>query len=314
MKTVVVFLIALALALPAAADRTAAEMGPFQPNGVVALFTDYGPDSIDAGQLTGAALRKAADVRITVLSNAVPPFDVSGGSYLLVNTFTSFPKGTVFACNVGGNPDAKLMVMRTQTDHVFVAPDNGLLMLVAATHGAVELFEATNQALWQLSDIPSDLAVGPGVCGAVAAAIASGTPLKEAGEPLRMFQQLTLEPSRVEEGIGRGEVLFVDAHGNVITNMRQIHLRQLGIEPGGGASITIGGETTALDYVASPGDVPPGDRYMWINHFGCVTLGANGYSFAEAVGGAPHQPVAIESVPGEAPAETPEAPVQDAGE
>jgi hypothetical protein len=298
MKAVVTLLAVLVCALPALADLTAPEMGPFKPNGMVAVFTDYGADSLDAGQLTGAALRKAPDTRVAVLSNTVPPFDVVTGAYLLANSFTAFPKGTVLACDVGGDPEAALVVIRTQTDHVLVAPDNGLLTLVAAIHGAVEVYEVTNDKLWQLSDVQTGKAQGRSICGAVAAALASGTPLSEAGKAFHQFQQLTLEPSRVEGGTAKGEVLFVDTFGNVVTNLREAHLRQLGIEAGKGALVKFGEqEATGLDCVAKPGEVPPGDRYIWANHLGFVTLGANGQSFAAAVGGAAHEAVTVEAMP-----------------
>lgn len=303
MKTLSALLAIVVISLPAAADLTAAEMGPFKPNGLVVLFTDFGPDSLYAGEMTGTIYRKAPEARVAVLSNAVPPFDTAAAGHLLVNTFTAYPKGTVFACHVGGDPDPALIVLRTQTDHVFVAPDNGLLSLVAVTHGAVEVFEVKNDSVRRLSEIPTDLASGRGTCGAVAAALASGTPLSEAGRSFPMFKQVLPEPSRVEGGVARGTTLFVDAYGNILTNLRQSHLDQLGIEPGKGALVKAGETATGLDRVAVPGDVPPGDRYLWVNHLGLVTLGANGTSLAETLGVPPHAPVAIQAAPEQADTE-----------
>lgn len=296
MKTLSALLAIVVISLPAAADLTAAEMGPFKPNGLVVLFTDFGPDSLYAGEMTGTIYRKAPEARVAVLSNAVPPFDTAAAGHLLVNTFTAYPKGTVFACHVGGDPDPALIALRTQTDHVFVAPDNGLLSLVAVTHGAVEVFEVKNDSVRRLSEIPTDLASGRGACGAVAAALATGTPLSEAGRSFPMFKQVLPEPSRVEGGVARGTTLLVDAYGNILTNLRASHLDQLGIEPGKGALVKAGETATGLDRVAVPGDVPPGDRYLWVNHLGLVTLGANGTSLAETLGVTAHAPVTIEAM------------------
>ncbi|HNR33305.1 MAG TPA: SAM-dependent chlorinase/fluorinase, partial [Candidatus Hydrogenedentes bacterium] len=143
------------------------------PVGRVVLCTDYGVDSVYVGILKGVIYDKFPDARVDSLTNAIPPFDIEAGARILAEGCAVYPPGTVFCCVVdpGVGTSRKGVVLETDTGQVFVAPDNGLLTLVAERDGVRALHEIANAAIWREGALSSTFH-GRDIFGPVAATIA----------------------------------------------------------------------------------------------------------------------------------------------
>lgn len=264
------------------------------PNGLVILLTDYGADSIYVGTLKGAIYMKFPQARIDAITNAVPPFDVATGAYMLVEACREFPEGTTFCCVVdpGVGTERKCVVLATESGHVFVGPDNGLLSLVARKYGTVEVRECTNQALWREGRI-SHTFHGRDIFGPVAAALAGGTPLKDAGPTIKGLKELDSPEAQVEAGLIRGAVTYVDGYGNMITNITYEDLTGAGFKKHDVVEVVIGKTKFDAPLEETYSDVPKGARLGLVQSLGYLEFAVNMGSLGAEIKEEAHAPVEV---------------------
>jgi len=264
------------------------------PNGLVILLTDYGADSIYVGALKGAIYTKFPGVRIDTLTNSVPPYDVIAGAHLLAEGCKEFPPGTTFCCVVdpGVGAERKEIVLETNDGRFFVAPDNGLLSLVAKRNGIASLHEATNKALWREGAISTTFH-GRDVFGPVAAAVARGVALSDVGPEIKDMIALQDQESRVEGNVVHGKVIRIDDYGNVVTNISAEDLERIGLKPNDTAEITIGKERFVAPRKSTYSDVPKGERVLLVQSSGLVECAINLGTLAGAIGEGVHADVTV---------------------
>jgi len=263
-------------------------------NGLVVLATDYGTDSIYVGALKGAVYTKFPEARIDTLTNAIPPYDIVAGAYILAEASREFPRGTTFVSVVdpGVGTDRRAIALETRNGQFFVGPDNGLLHLVAERYGIKELREATNTGLWR-EGTQSSTFHGRDIFGPVAGAIAGGISFEEVGPPLESMVRLDLAASRIENNVAYGQIIRVDWYGNCITNITAEQLDSLRLRPGDLLSIQAGSHVYTAPFVNTYADVPVGSPVVVIQSFGLAELALNQDNLAERLAFNNHTEVAI---------------------
>lgn len=268
--------------------------GQVAPNGLVILFTDYGADSIYVGALKGAIYSAFPQARIDTITHSVPAFDVLSGACMLAEAAKEFPAGTTFCCVVdpGVGTPRKRIVLETRNGLRFVAPDNGLLTLVADQFGVAAMREATNTALWRPGEV-SNTFQGRDIFGPVAAALARGVPLADVGPELAALVRLDIQPPRIEDGVVHGVVTRADPYGNLVTNITPDMLAQLGLKLHDTALVTIGKSEFRAPLKPTYAAVPPGTRLLVVQSSGYVECAVNLGSLAEEIGEGAHAPVTI---------------------
>lgn len=285
------------IGMAAAAVLLAAGAGA-QPNGMVILLTDYGADSIYIGILKGAIYAKFPEAKVDSITNSIPSFDIVAGAYILAEACREFPAGTTF-CGIvdpGVGTSRRCIVLETKTGQRFVGPDNGLLSLVAQRDGVVHLREASNPALWR-AGIKSSTFHGRDIFGPVAASLARGVPIEEAGPELPEMVQLAITASRVENGMAYGSVVRADSYGNLITSITASDLDTLGAKLGDPMQITVGGAVFSAPYVSTYADVAEGEKLLLIQSMGLVECAVNKGNLAERLGAGLHADVTLRKKP-----------------
>lgn len=267
-------------------------------NGLVVMLTDYGADSIYVGAIKGAMYTKNPAVRIDAISNSVPPFDVLAGAYMLAEVCGEFPAGTTFCCVVdpGVGTPRKCIVLETNAGQRFVAPDNGLLSIAAERFGVKQIREAANTAFWRAGAMSSTFH-GRDVFGPVAAMLAGGEPLENAGPELKDLMRLEAAQARVGGGAAKGVVIREDTYGNLITNITAKDLEQLSIKPGETVQITIGKTCFDAPWKTTYADVPEGQKLVLIQSIGLLECAVNKGSLAKTTGEGLHAPVVLRKKP-----------------
>lgn len=263
-------------------------------NGLVIMATDYGTDSIYVGALKGAMYTKNPEVRIDTLSNAIPPYDILAGAYMIAEACDEFPMGTTFVCVVdpGVGTDRRCIVLETRSGQYFVAPDNGLLHLVAERFGIQEIREATNTALWR-SGIQSSTFHGRDIFGPVAAALAGGTALEEVGPALESMLRLDIPAPRIEENVVYGQIIRIDWYGNCITNIGSDEIDALRLRTGDLLRVQAGPHHYTAPFAGTYSDVPEGQPLVVMQSIGLTELAINQGNLAERLELEHHAPVAI---------------------
>lgn len=290
-----------ALALLAAVAPAAAQDAPpappaLQPNGVVALLTDYGADSLYVGMLRGAIAAKRIDVRTVDLTHSVPAYDILTGAFMLAEGCSAFPEGTVFCAVVdpGVGTDRRVLVLRTRKNQVFVAPDNGLLTVVAERDGVAEAREGVNRDLW--SDAESHTFHGRDIFGPLAAALAAGAPVASAGPDLPGFLRFEIPQARIRDGEIEGVVLRSDPYGNLVTNIPATLLAEADVRPDARLRVALGEETFEVPFKTTYSDVPAGERLALVQSAGFLELAVNLGSLAAETRADAKTPVALSPI------------------
>ncbi len=190
---------------------------------LIALLTDFGSLDPYVGVMKGVILARAPQTRLIDLTHEVPPGNLTAAAYLLRSSFPFFPVGTVFLCVVDpGVGSARKPIALKAGGHIFAGPDNGLFP--AALEGiplgpVVELRNPKHR----LKAVSSTFH-GRDVFAPAAAALANGVALSNLGPAVRKpVPGAVPKPIRTKSG-WRGEVIWIDRFGNLITNLGPSHV------------------------------------------------------------------------------------------
>jgi S-adenosylmethionine hydrolase len=209
-------------------------------SGIATLLTDFGTRDPYVGVMKGVMLGINPSLRIVDVTHEVPPQAVKPAAYLLASSYPFFPPGSVHVAVVDpGVGSARKALVARAAGHVFVAPDNGLLSEVIRAVSNWKAWEIAATAL-ALPAVSSTFH-GRDIFAPVAAHVSAGFPLEKIGPPPQALVMIPpLTPTRLPDGL-RGEVLWIDRFGNLVTTVRKQDLEEFA--PGGAwssASVTVG--------------------------------------------------------------------------
>ncbi|MEH1169182.1 SAM-dependent chlorinase/fluorinase [Micromonospora sp. CPCC 205539] len=182
----------------------------------ISLTTDYGLADGFVAACHGVIARIAPAARVIDVTHLVPPADVRRGAAVLAQTVPSLPVGVHVAVVDPGVGTARRSVALATPGGLLVGPDNGLLPDAAdALGGVTAAVELTNPA-WLAARVSTTFH-GRDIFAPVAARLALGVPLTEAGPPVDPAGLVRLPPPVVTPDAGGfiAQVLTVDHFGNV---------------------------------------------------------------------------------------------------
>lgn len=282
------------LALCACVLGVALGVGAAEPVGIVVYETDFGLKDGAVSAMRGVAMGVSRDLVLEDLTHEIPPFNIWEGAYRLNQTAAYWPAGTVFVVVVdpGVGTERKNLVLRTRSGHVFVAPDNGLLTLVAETLGIEEIREIDLAKNRLPGSETSYTFFGRDLFSYTGARLAAGqVAFADVGPALpgdivRIDYQ---RPTKVEgKVVGNIPVLDVQ-YGNVWTNVDRKTFESLGLAKGERAKVLIKDSVEQVwqgevPYVDTFGDVPEGEPLLYMNSLDDVSLAINYGDFASTFG------------------------------
>ena len=185
---------------------------------IVTLLTDFGWRDGYVGAMKGVLLSRCPDVRLVDLTHEIVPGDVAGAAYVLRQAAPYYPEGSVHLVVVDPGVGSKRRGLAARVNgRFFVAPDNGVL--TGVLEGQAEVYELRESGLWR--EDPSPVFHGRDVFAPVAAHLAAGGALSEVG-PSVPADGLVRASWPKPELVGdehRGEVVYVDRFGNLVTNL-----------------------------------------------------------------------------------------------
>ncbi len=193
-------------------------------NPVIALLTDFNWHNWYLGVMKGVILGINPKVRIVDLCHEVSSNDVREGSFILVNSYKYFPKGTVFLCvvdpGVGGK--RKNLIVKTER-YFFVGPDNGILSSIFE-EGKVQKVYHVEPGKYTL-ELHGSTFYGRDIFAPIATHLTLGVLPEKMGEELKSVLIVpAIKPFINEKGEISGRAVYVDAFGNIITNVGEKYL------------------------------------------------------------------------------------------
>jgi S-adenosylmethionine hydrolase len=169
--------------------------------------------------------------------------------------------------------DRNLIIMESEEGHYFVAPDNGLLTLVAKLEGIEKIVRITNRK-YMLKEI-SRAFHGRDIMAPAAAHLARGEPIERFGPKMKKIVRLDIEEPHAENGTIRGRIIFVDDFGNIITNIDEDILKKTDIEFGVEISVTFPSSNEMMLFSQTYGDVEVGKPLGIIGSSGFFEISVN---------------------------------------
>jgi len=241
-----------------------------QRSGLITLLTDFGQRDGYVAAMKGVMLSLHPPAQLIDLSHEVEPQNVYAGAFLLQAHYSYFPPGTVHLAVVDpgvGSERAALACLAG--NHFFVAPDNGLLDFCLDSSGrrAVRL---TQKKFWRKT--PSSTFHGRDIFAPVAAHLARGESLANLGEPFELQRRLPSLECRAVGKTLRGQVIYIDRFGNLISNITAQRLRAFSRNRP--VTITLAGHLIG-GLCKTYSDVPPDAPLTLIGSFGYLEIGVN---------------------------------------
>lgn len=195
-----------------------------QPNGTIALLTDFGLKDGYVAAMKGVILGIAPMARLIDITHGVEAQNIAEGAFLLQSVCPYYPDGTVYVAVVDPGVGTKRRALAIRTKHAyFIGPDNGLLASVvdAARHDpadTVEIIELTERRFWR-PHISSTFH-GRDIFAPVAAHLLADVPFEALGQPIdTIVPSVHAPPHRPAEGVVEGSIIHVDRFGNCVTNI-----------------------------------------------------------------------------------------------
>jgi S-adenosyl-L-methionine hydrolase (adenosine-forming) len=250
----------------------------------ITFLSDYGADDEFAGVCRAVIAKIAPDARVIDLTHGIRRHDVREGAIALANSLHFAPAGIHLAVVDPGVGTARrpVAVRAVEEDRVLVGPDNGLLSLAWQRLGgpveAVDLRESSFRL-----EPASATFHGRDLFAPVAAGLALGAELREAGEAVETDSLRTLEipapriwPDRIV-----AHVVRTDRFGNVALNVRHEDLAGGPLRLGEPLAVESAGERIDAAFARTFEDVGPGELLLYEDSSRGLALAINRGSAAE---------------------------------
>ncbi|MEP7259393.1 MAG: S-adenosyl-l-methionine hydroxide adenosyltransferase family protein [Flavitalea sp.] len=259
-------------------------------NRIVVFQSDFGLKDGAVSAMKGVCLGVSTDLQLYDLTHEIPAYNIWEAAYRLEQTVRYWPTGTVFVSVVdpGVGTQRKSVVLKTQSGHFIVTPDNGTLTLIGASLGIASLREI-NEAINRRKDSEKSYTFhGRDVYAYTAARLAAGAiSFEEVGAELPPeVVKIPFQQAKLEGRILKGTIAILDVqYGNLWTNIPADLFNQLKIKFGDKLQVTIYKQhkqvySGIMPYSQTFGEVAKGKPLAYLNSLLQLSFALNQGSFA----------------------------------
>ena len=209
----------------------------FAQNKIVVFQSDFGLKDGAVSAMKGVAMGVSPDLKLFDLTHEIPAYNIWEAAYRLEQTVEYWPAGTVFVSVVdpGVGTNRKSVVLKTNSGHFIVTPDNGTLTLVAQSLGIAELREIDEKINRRQGSERSYTFHGRDVYAYTAARLAAGVISFEQVGPVLPNEVVNIpfQKAKFENRKIRGTIAILDIqYGNIWTNIPDDVFKQLNVKTG----------------------------------------------------------------------------------
>ena len=258
-------------------------------SGVITITTDFGHKGPFASVMRGIIYSRFPEAKIVDLAHDIPPQWPPEAGFWVSRSYQYFPGGTVHLAIVDPGLGAERDILLVEYDeHIFVAPDNGLLGRLLAVANNAEVFKLDPDRLEGLGIAnPSATFHGRDIFAPIAAELASGNLTPAAvGRKTDSWTPAWLDEPEIHAGKVSGVVITFDSFGNLITNIDVALVSDLQ-DP----VVHIAGHQLPL--LGTYSHAKPGDYLALINSFGVIEIARAEGSAADGLGADRGAPVVV---------------------
>lgn len=259
-------------------------------NKVVVFQSDFGLKDGAVSAMKGVAIGVSPDLKLFDLTHEIPAYNIWEAAYRLEQTVSYWPAGTVFVSVVdpGVGTNRKSVVLKTNSGHFIVTPDNGTLTLIAESLGIAEIREIDEAVNRRKGSERSYTFHGRDVYAYTAARLAAGAIIfEQVGQALP--KQVVSIPYQKAELAGnkiKGTIAILDVqYGNIWTNIPADLFNKLNAKPGDKLHVIIYQNKIkryegAMPYSETFGAVAEGKPLLYLNSLLQVSFALNMGNFS----------------------------------
>lgn len=232
----------------------------------ITFLSDYGLEDEFVGICHGVIAKICPDASVIDLTHGIPRHDVRTGGIVLRDALEFLPRGVTLAVvdpDVGA--ERRAVALELADGQMLVGPDNGLLHPAAKQAGGVVAAVDIAHSAFRLEPVSATFH-GRDIFAPVAARLASGLPLAEAGQPLDPSRLVALElpAARREADQLIAHVLYADRFGNLGLDAAHDDLDGSGLRLGYPVTLVLpSGRSHRFQFVRTFADVPPGELLLY---------------------------------------------------
>lgn len=220
---------------------------------IITLTTDYGLKDHFVGSLKGKILTEFPEATIIDISHDIDAFNIAETSYIIGAAYSSFPKGTVhlIGVDIERNRETQHIAMQWN-DQYFICADNGVLSILTQ-----KIIPQKIVAINIHDRLHSD-ATDLDVFVKVSCHLAKGGLLNVIGKEITSIKDVTELQATVLDNQIKGNVIYIDHYGNVVTNIS----KNLFLETGKGRPYEIKFKTKTIKTILpNYSDIVISDKY-----------------------------------------------------
>ncbi|HCQ30024.1 MAG TPA: hypothetical protein DIU39_07040 [Flavobacteriales bacterium] len=235
---------------------------------IITLTSDLGLKDYYVASVKGAILSQFPEAVIVDITHQIPAFDIIQTSIILKNCYNDFPQGTVHVIGVNSEKDRDVPHVAVKYNgHYFIGADNGVFSLI---------FDYEPEEIVEINfpDIPFTTFATKDIFVRAACMLAKGVEMKTLGVPKSQLEQKSMFRAISEGDLIKGMVIYVDHYGNVLTNVTQAMMEEVGKE----RPFTLyfrGGDYNISKINQYYHDVPEGERVALYNSSGFIEIAIN---------------------------------------
>lgn len=247
---------------------------------IITLLTDFGTSDAYVAAMKGVILSLAPKAELVDACHDLAPQDVQAAAWTLGQYWSFYPKNTMHVAVVDPGVGTERDILLVLADeHLFLAPDNGLLAFVLKQAQRVRLRKLKSD-VHRRGEVSATFH-GRDIFAYAAGLLAGG---KADVEALSEETSTVVVPSwavvREDRGCLLGEVVHVDHFGNLITNIAR---RQVTESCGAHCAISAG----TFDHIPlkrTYGDAAPGELIAVFGSSDTLEIAVAGGSAASKTG------------------------------
>jgi S-adenosylmethionine hydrolase len=185
---------------------------------IITLLTDFGLKDPYVASMRGVILSINPKSALVDITHQVNSHDIKEGAFILGQTYSNFPKGTIHLSVVDpGVGSTRKPILIVTKNYFFVGPDNGLFTIALRTERVKQAVVLTNQKFFR-SEISSTFH-GRDIFAPVAAYLSLGVKPESFGPSTKSWHEISFPDPATKQGKLIGEIVHVDAFGSLVSNI-----------------------------------------------------------------------------------------------
>ena len=247
-------------------------------SGVITMTTDFGHKGPFAAVMRGVILSRNPNATVVDLAHDIPPQWPPEAGFWMSRSYQYFPRGTIHLGLVDPGVGTEREILLVEHDqHVFLAPDNGLLAPILEKECCVWQLDIERLSSLDLADLSATFH-GRDIFAPVAAELAAGQlSLTAIGKATNDWTPGWLDEPEVSNSKISGTVITIDAFGNLISNIDRELITSFK-QP----VAHVAGEQIPM--LTTYGRAEPGAYLALLNSFGVVEIARSEGNASEGLG------------------------------